>query len=302
MNLSSCITSFIRNGLLYILVVIFLCCEEPPDFGPSASEIDPPQTNGLSATVSPNSSANIAWEANESSRIFDFRLEYVTGTSDIYHSWVEMDTTSSTSVTFENLDEGEYKFYIQGRYDLDNVGVEDTLLFLVNAITGPALRIYPLNQIANPGDEIDVYLYFEEVPQNKSVAGFHIDIQIASNYINFIENLCTEGAENIECEGSLVSDFKALGGTAIFMPPDYNADNTTKLIYGFADAPGSSAPGLHGTGSLLRFSLKVSEQAINGTYGISIMPDNVELEDLLGPIGGFQSPRSGSVTIEGAIP
>ena len=70
-----------RNPYLYILAIIFLSCEELPEFptdGSGTSEIDPPITTIVTAsgTTFNSSTVTIQWEGNESARIFDYRLEY----------------------------------------------------------------------------------------------------------------------------------------------------------------------------------------------------------------------------------
>ena len=128
--------------MLYSLAIIFFSCEESPEFPTDGnSNIDPPVTTFVTepGTIFTDSTVTIHWEGNESARIFDYRLEYVsTSAPDNWieedswivppdswaeqHSWPESDTTSATSVEFYNLDEGVYRFYINGRYDIDNIG------------------------------------------------------------------------------------------------------------------------------------------------------------------------------------
>ena len=155
-----------RNLLLYILAIIFFSCEEPPEFptdGSGTSDIDPPITTILTAsgTTFDSSTVTIQWEGNESARIFDYRLEYED--TSIPHSWMEWDTTSTTSVEFSDLDEGLYTFFISGRYNVDNVENIKTFSFTVNAISGPALRIYPLRQEVTANSNFDIHIYLEEI-------------------------------------------------------------------------------------------------------------------------------------------
>jgi len=293
----------LRKPYLYILAICFFCCEEAPDFGIEGGDIDTPNatiTTPDEATFE-NSSILIEWNGNPTARIFDYRLEYVsTSAPDNWieedswivppdswaeqYSWPESDTTSATSVEFYDLDEGVYRFYINGRYDLDNIGDEKILLFKVNAISGPALRIYPLNQTANAGAEIDVYLYFEEVPEELAVTGLDIDIQINLNEFEFL----TESYE----QGKLITQF---GGTTIYPNPQYSMGAEAMTIVGVAD---SSGTGIYGTGSIAKFRLRVL--AGSGTHDIIIYQGENAFLNINGNAHGFNEPVSGSVTVEEA--
>ena len=161
-----------RNPYLYILAIIFLSCEELPEFpteGSGTSEIDTPITTIVTAsgTTFNSSTVTIQWEGNESARIFDYRLEYED--TSIPHSWTEWDTTSTTSVEFSDLDEGLYTFFISGRYNVDNVENIKTFSFTVNAIAGPALRIYPLRQEVTANSNFDVHIYLEEIESIENI-------------------------------------------------------------------------------------------------------------------------------------
>ena len=290
----------LRKPYLYILAICFFCCEEAPDFGIEGGDIDTPNatiTTPDEATFE-NSSILIEWNGNPTARIFDYRLEYVSvSTPDNWieedswivppdswaeqHSWPESDTTSATSVEFYDLDEGVYRFYINGRYDLDNIGDENILLFKVNAIPGPALRIYPLNQTANVGDIIDVYLYLEEVPKDSSVTGLHVEIQIDQNELEFISEYYDQG--------ELLKQF---GGQTIWPEPGYSDDNSTMIINGVADSDG-----LYGTGPIIKFSLRVLGSG-SRTTNINIISADDSFLNMDGEPIEFGDPVSGSVTVE----
>ena len=298
----------LRKPYLYILAICFFCCEEAPDFGIEGGSIDAPNvtiTTPDEATFE-NSSILIEWIGNPTTRIFDYRLEYVsTSASDNWkqenswvvppdnwaeqHSWPESDTTSATSVAFYNLDEGVYRFYINGRYDLDNIGNESILLFKVDAIPGPALRIYPLNQTADVGDEIDVYLYFEEVPEELAVTGLHVNIQI-----NTDGN--TDRLEFITDQFALGELMDGAPGTPIYPDPSYSEDKTSvSIIIGVIDDINQNGQGIYGTGSIAKFRLKVI--AGSGTWNINIASDASYQDSNDNPIEGFSSPVNGSITV-----
>ena len=273
----------LRKPYLYILTIFFFCCEEALDFG-TIDSVDTPvvqiQTSKTTFTEFP---IEIEWEGNTTAREFVYELQYVDDPS-IPHSWSESDTTSETSMDFNNLDEGNYMFSVQGLYNQDNIGDVVTLSFTVDVIPGPALRIYPLNQTANVGDEIDVYLYFEEVPEEWAVTGLQVDIQINTNGLEFI----TDDFQY----GELITGFP---GTTIYPDPSFSDDGTSVSILGVADENGL---GVYGTGSIARFHLRVL--AGSGTHNININQGENAFQNINGDWHGFNEPGNGSVTVEEA--
>ena len=273
----------LHKPYLYILAICFFSCEEPPVF----EAPDPVETPVVAIqtieTIFTKLPIEIVWEGNTTSREFIYELQYVDDPS-IVHSWNELDTTGATSVTFDNLDEGNYIFTVHGLYNQDNIGSEVTLSFEVDAISGPALRIYPLNQTAKPGDEIDVYLYFEDVPENLSVTGLHVDVQINTDELEFIP-------DNFQY-GELIVGFPETG-TAIYPDPSFSDDGASVSIIGVAD---SSGTGVYGTGSLAKFSLRIL--AGSGTYEIIISQTVSSFLNITGSAIEFGYPVSGSVTVQ----
>ncbi|MDP7027166.1 MAG: hypothetical protein QF380_02025 [Candidatus Marinimicrobia bacterium] len=272
-----------RKPYLYILAICFFSCEEPPVF----EAPDPVETPVVAIqtieTIFTKLPIEIVWEGNTTSREFIYELQYVDDPS-IVHSWNELDTTGATSVTFDNLDEGNYIFTVRGLYNQDNIGSEVTLSFEVDAISGPALRIYPLSQTAKPGDEIDVYLYFEDVPENLSVTGLHVDIRINTDELEFINDQFVFG--------ELVTDFS---GTAIYPDPIFSSGAESVSIVGVADENGL---GVYGTGSIAKLRLRVKDQV--GSFQINIYQPEDAFQNINGDWHGFGDPVSGTVTVEEA--
>ena len=169
-----------RQSYLYILLIIFFSCGgEDPVFPSNDDEPRITITNPTDGDTFSTSSITIEWiRENENARIFDYKLEYVDSpiTTDWIdpHIWTEWDTTSATSIDFSHLDEGEYIFYINGRYDLDNVGAEHTISFMVDAITDPALRIYPMHQQVAINESFYIFVYAETM---ENLVGSEIDLE-----------------------------------------------------------------------------------------------------------------------------
>ena len=225
----------------------------------------------------------IEWEGITNSREFVYELQYTDDPS-IVHSWNELDTTNATSVAFDNLDEGNYTFSVFGLYNQDVIGNVENFSFAVDAIQGPALRIYPLYQSANTGDEIDVNLYFEDVLISSAVTGLQVDIQINSDELEFV-------TDNFEY-GELITSFP---GTAIYPNPIYSENGASLSIMGVAD---SSGTGIYGTGSIAKFRLKVLFSS--GTHDINIYQGENAFQNINGDWYGFNDPVSGNITVVGA--
>ena len=273
------------------LVLLFTSCEElaiDPEsiFEQSASEQIPDITNIVSNVDGSTVSCN--WNGNEFALGYSYMLypNSLSGVTDPgqmvsqpYFDW--SDWTIETGMYFYNLDEGNYTLSVKSRFDLgqEEVGPFKSTSFDINNILGPSLRIYPLNQTAQSGDEIDVYLYFEDVEQVSAVTGLHLDINIPSE-LEFI----TDSYD----QGDLIKQFS---GTTIYPTPSYS--DGTISIDGVADNNGS---GLYGTGSIAKFRLRV--MTTGGTFNISIA--NGSYKDINDNAIGFQDPVGGSVTVIGA--
>ena len=273
----------LHKPYLFILAICFFSCEDPPVFGiddPVDTPVVAIQTLETTFTELP---IEIEWEGITNSRKFVYELQYTDDPS-IVHSWNELDTTNATSVTFDNLDEGNYTFSVFGLYNQDVIGNVENFSFAVDAIQGPALRIYPLYQSANTGDEIDVNLYFEDVLISSAVTGLQVDIQINSDELEFV-------TDNFEY-GELITSFP---GTAIYPNPIYSENGASLSIMGVAD---SSGTGIYGTGSIAKFRLKVLFSS--GTHDINIYQGENAFQNINGDWYGFNDPVSGNITVVGA--
>ena len=113
MRLPFCIIS-----CYYIVALILISCEDPPVVG---GDIDFPVTTFVTAsdTTFTSSTVTLQWQGNKTARIFDYQLQY-NSISDTTITIIS-DAIDSTSITFYNLDEGNYTFIISSRYDIDNI-------------------------------------------------------------------------------------------------------------------------------------------------------------------------------------
>ena len=149
-----------------LFVILFLSCDavQVEDLLGDFSDKNTPITtiNTTDATYN-SSSVSFSWIGNEFANSFSYRLEPLSyiDTVKTYISWSEWDTVNM--VTLTNLDEGSYNFYIKSRYTIENVEIPHSVNFIVNAIAGPALRVYPLFQQVSLGESFNVYIYIEDV-------------------------------------------------------------------------------------------------------------------------------------------
>ena len=134
------------------------------------------ELNFTSSTISLN------WEGNDYAISFSYSLESLDYLDPVttYTEWSEWD--SLTTVTFNNLDEGDYNFYIKSRFTSDLEEIPEPISLTVDAITGPALRVYPLYQTVSPGSSFDVFIYVEEV---ESIAGIEVHLSYESPLLEF---------------------------------------------------------------------------------------------------------------------
>ncbi len=179
-----------RHIIYVFLALLFLCCEE----------YDP--TSGTPETVIQdfyidNSTIILSWLGNEFSSDFSYRLEpldytEIVGLDTAWSSW-----SSDTSVTLAYLDEGSYNFYVKSRLNIDTEeDSSDMISFTIDAVTGPALRMYPLHQQVSSGSSCSLYIYVEDVVDLMS---FQIDVSynteaiadLSINAANLLSNSTT---------------------------------------------------------------------------------------------------------------
>ena len=156
----------LKYNISLLLLFLFLSCDEIQvedllsDF--STDNIPLTTLNTLNATYN-SSSVSISWAGNEYANSFSYRLEPLSYTDTVktYARWSNWDTLKT--VTFTNLDDGNYNFHIKSRFTVENEEISQSVNFIVDAIAGPALRMYPLYQRVSPGEIFNMYIYIEDV-------------------------------------------------------------------------------------------------------------------------------------------
>ena len=157
------------NRIFYFLLpILFISCEEldldldspfeadPSEQIPGISNLPYPEINGSSAVFN--------WEGNKFALEFSYKLtspSYENAISEWSLENIEWsDWSIDTTLTLEDMDEGQYTFYVKSRIDVKEQAdsTASTVDFEIDAITTPALRIYPLHQEVIVGNTFEVYL------------------------------------------------------------------------------------------------------------------------------------------------
>ena len=217
-----------KNIFYVFLGVFILSCEK---YDPVSGS---PETLIQNAFLD-KSTISLSWEGNEFASDFSYRLEPLD-----YAKIVGIDTAWSewsidTSVTLTYLDEGSYNFYVKSRFNIDGEeAVPDSVFFLVDAVMGPALRMYPLYQAVSPGSSCDIYLYIKDV---ENLVGMELDISYNTAVISGIEIT----------KGDLLAN-----ASAFFSDPEYGSD-TLRII-----ASPWNFPGLNGVGAAAKLTFTIT--------------------------------------------
>ena len=248
---------FILIGLLFIWT-----CEDVPIVQDNPLDDDNPDYTppSISFTSGPSEGQTIAdsditfsWEGNE--LVTEYRQKF---NEQAWGDW-----SDQTSVVLQYLDEGDYSFAIQGRYESGDTSSVLVLNFTVNAVSGPALIFFPRANITSVGSNVTFQVMAEEVT-NLTAAQFNISFDPSKLEILSV----TQGA------------MLQISGESIF---DVDYDNATGSVSVITAALGGSQPAVDGTGVLLELELKVNAA---GTSTLEF--DGTEL---------FRDPDNNDITI-----
>jgi len=178
-----------------------------------------------------SSSVSLNWIGNEFSKSFSYRLEPLSYTDivETYTNWSVWDTVNT--VTFVNLDDGSYNFHIKSRFTVENEEVSQSVNFIVDAIAGPALRMYPLYQRVSQGEIFNMYVYIEDVVD---LGGLELHLSYPSSNLS----------ASTMTAGSIFSN------SSIFFDTISSTDGTMELI-----ATAENFTGYTGSGVLAKLTL-----------------------------------------------
>ena len=228
--------------ILFLGLIVFWSCEEimvdqenPLD--PGNPDYDSPIVNIISGPgegeVIDEPQVTFAWEGNELVDFYRYRFNA--------NDWT--DWSVETSKTFVYLDEGNHSFSVQSQYSTGDTSQVASVLFVVDAVTGPALMFYPRRHQATVGETVLFQILAEEVA-NLTAAEFSINYNPAHIEITSI----TQGAIFAASEES------------IFLTQYDNSAGTLSVITAIL---GGDEPSVSGTGVLIEIQINVISATSN---------------------------------------
>jgi len=248
-----------RLSHLIISILLLTACEEIK-YNPLDSDNPdyiPPETTiitDINASTLNTSAITITFEGNDDVVEYSYLVDST--------SW--SDWTTNTSVIMDYLDEGEHYFSVKGRYiTMDEDESPASVSFIVDAVQGPALRIFPLLTETQVNSAFTLSVYTEDM--DSLVFGeLSVDITSQGSDIVFISS--ERGIIMGEDENSSV----------LLSIYEQNQGHFT-LAVNYANTEGVS-----GSGELLRLTFIASAASANGTATIDFSSLNLKLMDYNG--------------------
>ncbi len=165
--------------LLSLTFVINSCNSNTPTEVPPAfvQFLQAPNENAVIST----NSVSFIWRGSDDNFSFRYRLLAVDNDySSDYVDWTSY--TSVTEIEFKNLDEGKYRFEIEGR-SLGVVGSPLTRTFFINAVKGPSVSFNRIETKSKVGRIDSVSIWMEDVD---SLTAFNLMINFNPKIINVV--------------------------------------------------------------------------------------------------------------------
>ena len=167
-------------------------------------------------------------------------------------------------VTFGYMDEGDHTISAQAKYVTEDTSEVYSLEFVVNAVHGPALRVFPLLTNASVSELQTVSIYLEEV---ENVKGTEFELAYDPLVV---------AVQSIE-KGTMLNEFS---GESVLIDEQFNVNGQNIIRFDIAVGVGNE-PGLSGSGPVAvvefmpvsagDFILEISEEATFRDY------NNVEI-------------------------
>jgi len=205
---------------------------------------------------------------------YSHRMDFESNTS----AW--SDWTTDTVVTYENLDEGEHTFHVIGKYsETDIQSASTTSSFIIDAVSGPSIRVFPQTTHADINSVFQIDVYAEELGAGSPVSGIALEIHFDS------QKLALNGSDPI-IKGAFLSDYS---GTDLLI----EELETGTITVNIGVTEGFNSTGLAGTGVLFSISLQTLS---SGQSSIEII--SADYRDANNTPIGIQEIISGSVVVE----
>jgi len=238
-------------GNLFLMLFLFACGE--PEFDnpvdPDNPDFEIPETIILSGpqegeTVD-TSSVTFSWEGNEQAVEYAYQLN-----EGGWSLW-----TKEPSITLNYLDEGDHYFQVKSRYiseDEDETPAE--INFTVDAVHGPALRVFPLLTTTSVSQPTIIEIYMEEVE----------NIMASEFSVSYNPLLVT--VESVS-KGELLSNYN---GESVLIYETQTVDSEASIIFDIGVATRGNA-GLIGSGSII--SIEFMPVSI-GDFDVEILTES----------------------------
>ena len=243
-----------RLSHIVISILLLVACEEieynpldivNPDYIPPETTI----ITGINASIVNISTMIISFEGNDDVVEYSYLVDST--------SW--SDWTTETSVTMDYLDEGEHYFSVKGRYS--NL-VEDespaSISFIVDAVQGPALRIFPLLTETQVNNTFTLSVYIEDI---ESLVFGELSINISSSL------------ELIASDRGIMMGENESSSILLFINEQNQIQYTFAVNY-------ANTEGARGSGELLKLTFKAP--SFTGSTNIDFSNLNVKLLDYNG--------------------
>ena len=252
--------------LLFIVVLFFFSCEPGEEFlptnplDPDNEEYIPPEVTILypsEGVIVEQSSVNFQWAGNQADMLFRYSFD---------NEW--SDWVSDEAVTINYIDEGAHTFSVQSSYLTGAASEIVTINFNVDAVTGPAIMLYPRKHIGAQGSNVVFQIMAEEVYELAAA-----EFRITFNPDDLQVNSLTQG-----------SGFSAMGDV-IFIS---DIDNSSGSLTIATAVWGENSPSFSGTSAIALIDVQVIKQG-NLTIsfdGLGIMKDpennDIPINDTVG--------------------
>ena len=233
------------------MLFLFACGE--PEFDnpvdPDNPDFEIPETTILSGPqegeIVDTSSVTFSWEGNEQAVEYAFQLN-----EGGWSLW-----TKEPSITLNYLDEGDHYFQVKSRYiseDEDETPAE--INFTVDAVHGPALRVFPLLTTTSVSQPTIIEIYMEEVE----------NIMASEFSVSYNPLLVT--VESVS-KGELLSNYN---GESVLIYETQTVDSEASIIFDIGVATRGNA-GLIGSGSII--SIEFMPVSI-GDFDVEILTES----------------------------
>jgi len=276
---------FVRHFSLLLLSVLALRCstggvvDSPPPFlelieGPQESEV-----------VSQDKVVFV-WRGNGSGYSFKFRLLSLDSDNfpTVYQDWTSYST--GTDVTFSNLDEGKFRFEIQGK----SGNVEPPPLkreFTINAIKGPSLMFFKTKTDVSVGKLDSVGIWMEDVT---GLAGFNIVIAFDKNKLNLVSSSSGAYVVQKRFQQLTVPDLNDTSYVLKNVNRTGKIEITSAFLTDLGSFPNKS---ISGSGKILNLVFKGIAKGVTNLEITSI-----DLRDEKGVAISYNAPKSGIVEVK----